>query len=63
MVRNRNVFYYAVVFWGVVGLIGLRFAPTRLGPLLTALGIIAACSAVSIIYTVAYNTLSFGQMI
>jgi hypothetical protein len=63
MVRSRNVFYYAVVFWGAVGLIGLRFAPTRFGPLLTALGIIAACSVASIIYTVAYHSLSFGQMI
>jgi hypothetical protein len=62
MVKNQAMFFYALAFWGTVVPLAVRVAPERTGVLRTALGIIVASAAASIIYSVIYNYFGLGQI-
>lgn len=62
LVRDEFIFYYALLFWGAVIPVAFQFAPKRLGPLATALGIIVACATTSTVFAFVYNLFGWGQI-
>ncbi|WP_182869430.1 hypothetical protein [Stieleria mannarensis] len=62
MVRSEGTFFCAIVFWTAVIPVAFRIAPRKVGPLLTALAIIAFCAVAATVYTFLYHWLGLGQI-
>ncbi len=58
MLHNKNIFFYAILFWAAVAPVALLLPSRRFSPIAIGLGIIGAFAAASVAYTFLYHILS-----